>query len=161
MSHQNLVLYININIYSHIISMFVNNVKVFVDVDLQNLRGLYYMFYNIYIDLCKQKGISPSKAAEEMGFHRSSVTNWKTNGYTPRREILLKVAEYFGVTVDFLLGDENKKSSSEDKEVWELREMLHKRPEMKTLFKLGKKATKEQIEQTIKIIEALNPEAKE
>jgi len=119
------------------------------------------VFYDIYIDLCKQRGVSPSKAAEEMGFHRSSVTNWKTNGYTPRKEILVKIAEYFDVSVDYLLGEENKKSSTDNDEVWELREMLHKRPEMKTLFRLGKKATKEQLEQTIKIIEALNPENKE
>ena len=64
------------------------------------------MFYDKYIKLCEGKGISPSKAAEEIGFHKSSITNWKNNGYTPRREILVKLSDYFGVSVDYLLGAE-------------------------------------------------------
>ncbi|SMC41265.1 helix-turn-helix transcriptional regulator [Papillibacter cinnamivorans] len=63
------------------------------------------MFYDIYKSLCEKKGISPSRAAEEMSFNRSSVSNWKKNGYTPRREILVKIADYFDTTVDSLLGE--------------------------------------------------------
>ena len=62
------------------------------------------MFYDRFCVLCEQKGISPSKAATECGFNRASVTNWKKNGYTPRQELLLKIADYFGVSVDYLLG---------------------------------------------------------
>ena len=29
---------------------------------------------------------------------------WKKRGYTPRAEVLHKIADYFGVTVDYLLG---------------------------------------------------------
>lgn len=62
------------------------------------------MFYDKYANLCKEKGISPSKAAEEIGINKASVTNWKKRGYTPRAEILHRIADYFGVTVDYLLG---------------------------------------------------------
>ena len=61
------------------------------------------MFYDKYIFLCKKNNISPSRAAQEIGFNKSSITNWKINGYTPRREILVSIADYFGVSIDYLL----------------------------------------------------------
>lgn len=74
------------------------------------------MFYDRYINLCSEKRISPSKAAIECGFNKGSVSVWKKrfeNGedIQPTPEILIKIADYFGVTVDYLLGnDENKNS---------------------------------------------------
>ena len=61
------------------------------------------MFYDRYAGLCSEKGISPSRAAEEIGLNKASVTNWKKNGYTPRAEVLQRIAEYFGVSVGFLV----------------------------------------------------------
>lgn len=68
------------------------------------------MFYDKYVSLCKRNNISPSRAAQEIGFNKSSITNWKNNGYTPRREILVRIADYFGVSVDFLLDKDNSES---------------------------------------------------
>lgn len=61
------------------------------------------MFYDNYAGLCKEKGVSPSKAAEEIGINKASVTNWKKNGYTPRADILQRIAGYFDVSVSVLL----------------------------------------------------------
>lgn len=62
------------------------------------------MFYDKYVGLCSEKKISPSKAATEIGLNKASVTNWKKNGYTPRTEVLQRIANYFEVPLDFLLG---------------------------------------------------------
>lgn len=61
------------------------------------------MFYDRYVELCLGKGVSPSRAAGEIGINKASVTNWKKNGYTPRAEVLQRIAGYFGVSVDFLV----------------------------------------------------------
>lgn len=72
------------------------------------------MFYDRYIGLCAEKGVSPSRAAEEIGLNKASVTNWKKNGYTPRAEVLQRIAEYFGVSVGFLVdsSEETEKASA-------------------------------------------------
>ena len=62
------------------------------------------MFFDIFYDLCKQKGVSCKKAAEEMGLSNSITTKWKKTGATPSGETLDKVALYFGVSTDYLLG---------------------------------------------------------
>ena len=66
------------------------------------------MFYDKYCELCRQKGISPSAAAIEMGINKGTVSIWKSKGTTPQTAILGKIADYFGVSVDYLLGNEPK-----------------------------------------------------
>lgn len=62
------------------------------------------MFYNNYVNLCNIKGLSPSAAAEAMGFKRSVVSRW-SKGTQPRQATLQKIADYFGVTVEYLSGE--------------------------------------------------------
>lgn len=63
------------------------------------------MFYHSYVSLCNKRNISPSAAAEEMGFHRSDVTRW-SKGSQPRQATIQKVADYFSVSVQDLMGEE-------------------------------------------------------
>lgn len=65
------------------------------------------MFYFRYVDLCNKINKSPSAVAEELGFKRSSVTRWANNS-VPRQATLQKIADYFGVTVEYLKGEETK-----------------------------------------------------
>lgn len=63
------------------------------------------MFYDTFVFLCKQKGLSPSKAAIDAQISKSLVTKWKTNGTeVPSPEVLKKLSRFFGVTPDYLLG---------------------------------------------------------
>lgn len=68
------------------------------------------MFYNRFIDLCKEKREAPSRAALNMGFSKSTVTAWRRSGKTPTGESLKKIADYFNVTIDYLLGNTNEKN---------------------------------------------------
>ena len=71
-------------------------------------------FFEKYTELCKKNGMSANGAAKEIGLPSSSVTNWK-QGRMPQVDSLLKVAKYFSVSVDWLLGntDEKKKPTTE------------------------------------------------
>ena len=62
------------------------------------------MFYDEYTALCRQKGVSRSRAAAEIGLSNSTVTKWKTTGATPSGDTLARVSAYFGVSVEQLLG---------------------------------------------------------
>ena len=71
----------------------------------QKQGGTFVSFYDRFIKLCDEKGVKPSRAASDNKINRSNVTNWKNNGYTPRGEVLQRLAEYFEVSVDYLLGN--------------------------------------------------------
>ena len=64
------------------------------------------MFWEIFSKLCSQRGKSPNAVAKELKISSGSVTNWK-NGTIPNNSALLKLANYFNVTVDYLLGKED------------------------------------------------------
>lgn len=54
--------------------------------------------------------ISQVKLGEILGVSKQSVSNWENDNIQPSIEILMKLAEYFGVSTDFLLGFEEKRT---------------------------------------------------
>ena len=71
------------------------------------------MFYDRFKALCENKKTSPTRAAIDMGFSNSIKTKWKKTGATPDGVTLAKIAEYFGITVDELLGKEKQPADGE------------------------------------------------
>lgn len=68
-------------------------------------------FYEKYLCLCNSINKSPSAVALELKIGKPSVTRWK-NGATPRDATVLKIADYFGVTVTELMsGVEEQKEA--------------------------------------------------
>ncbi|WP_330948869.1 helix-turn-helix domain-containing protein [Virgibacillus sp. MG-45] len=57
--------------------------------------------------LCDEQKISFVELEEKLGFGRNSLYNWKKK--TPNGASLKKVADYFNVSVDYLLGRTDKK----------------------------------------------------
>lgn len=116
------------------------------------------MFYDRFKQLCEKKGVSCNKAAIEIGLSNATPTKWKKTGATPVGETLDRIAAYFDVSTDYLLGIESKKEKllvNGDEELTEYLEVLKNRPEMRMLFQLSKDATKEDVEAAVRIIEAL------
>lgn len=70
------------------------------------------MFYDNFVNLCAGIGKSPSAVAVEIGFQKSAVSRWKKSGATPTDANLQRIAKYFGVSVEHLLGNEQKEKPS-------------------------------------------------
>lgn len=70
------------------------------------------MFYNNFLNLCNKANKSPSAVAVEMGFQKSVVTRWKKNNATPTDANLAKIANYFNVSVDSLIVNDQKEKPS-------------------------------------------------
>lgn len=65
------------------------------------------MFYKNYVRLCNSVGKTPSAVALELGIQKSTVTRW-SDGSAPRDATILKVADYFGVTVEDLVSEKKE-----------------------------------------------------
>lgn len=79
---------------------------------LHKTRTEVFVFYTNFVKLCNQKGVSPSAAAEEMGFQRSVVTRW-SKGVAPRAATVAKVADYFEVASEELLVDKKENPTAQ------------------------------------------------
>lgn len=62
-------------------------------------------FYENYLRLCKRANKTPSAAALEMGLSKPTVNRWKNGGGITDSTALI-VADYFGVPVEALMGEE-------------------------------------------------------
>ena len=58
------------------------------------------MFWKNLCKLCDERGIKPNTVCRELGF--STATHWK-NGKIPKIDKLKMLADYFGVSTDYLL----------------------------------------------------------
>lgn len=69
------------------------------------------MFYDLFKSLCDAKGVSVSRACLDMGLSRSIAAKWKNTKTNPSAEVLPKIANYFHVSTDYLLGKEDTKKA--------------------------------------------------
>lgn len=73
------------------------------------------MFWQRFYDLCAEKGTKPNPVCRELGFSSATATHWKA-GQQPGSASLDKLAKYFGVSVDYLLGKTDKKETTTPEE---------------------------------------------
>ena len=101
--------------------------------------------------LCKQRGISITELESTMGWTRS-IYRWDTN--KPSIDKVKAVADYFGVTVDYLLSDDNTYDEKEEL----LERAFADNPDMRILFKVSEKCSPAEIKTAIRLIQALRGE---
>lgn len=61
------------------------------------------MFWESFFTLCTDRGVSPSQVSAELNLSSGAITKWK-NGASPRPATIRKLADYFAVPVEYLLG---------------------------------------------------------
>lgn len=73
------------------------------------------MFVQTVQELASQKGITIAKMIKDLGLGQGTFSTWKKRGTIPNGDTLRAIANYFGVSVDYLLGntDEKKKPTAD------------------------------------------------
>lgn len=61
------------------------------------------MFYDVFVTLCANKGVTPVQVRKILGISQSTMASWKSRNLTPNATTLVKLADYFGVSIDSLL----------------------------------------------------------
>ena len=118
----------------------------------------------------KMKGITQKEMAERLQLNVSTYSNYENNHREPNMDTIKEISKILNIPVWKIIGAEsginiveNEDGStsikasvtrhSERNELTEYLDELHKRPEMKMLFKTAKGATKADVEKAVKIIE--------
>lgn len=101
------------------------------------------MFYDKLLDLCVERNISPSKAAESIGMTGAHVTRWK-RGSVPIDTTVQKFANFFNVPVGYFY-DEKTPTATMDDGLKDCLEILRERPDTRALVHAGRDMTPEQV----------------
>ena len=64
-------------------------------------------FQNIFKELRTDKKMSQENMAKELNVSQSLINNWETGRSTPAPEMLIYIADYFDVSIDYLVGRTN------------------------------------------------------
>lgn len=65
--------------------------------------------YEIFERLCKEKGVTAYRVCKETGLTTATISNWKAGRYTPKQEKMQKIADYFGVSLVYLMTGKDEK----------------------------------------------------
>ena len=57
----------------------------------------------VFEQLLSKYGVTAYKVAKETGITTATLSNWKQGKYTPKQDKLQKIADYFGVSLEYLM----------------------------------------------------------
>ncbi|GLC89380.1 helix-turn-helix domain-containing protein [Lysinibacillus piscis] len=103
--------------------------------------------FDILKKLCDEQGISVNTLEEKIGLGKNTLYSWKKN--TPKGSNLIRVADYFQVSTDYLLG------RSEEKRTFNTAlEHIEEDIDIRTLNRMAKDMTPNQRKKAIRVLEA-------
>lgn len=112
--------------------------------------------YEVFLTLLKAKGVRASDVAAATGIPRSTFSEWKSGRSKPKQEKLQKIADYFGVPLEYLLtGEVPSGGYYLDEDAAALAQEMLERPELKVLFDASRKASKEDVEFVANMLQRL------
>ena len=96
-------------------------------------------------ELCRVRHVRPADVARATGVSPTTISEWKKGLYTPKQDKLLLIAEYFGVTLDYLLTGEEKVTYYDDPETEALAQKMRENPDFRLLFSAAADASPEDL----------------
>lgn len=61
--------------------------------------------YEIFVELLKKHNVTAAQVAKDTGISQSTLSEWKHGNYQPKADKMQKIANYFGVSVSYLIGE--------------------------------------------------------
>lgn len=114
--------------------------------------------YEIFLKLLKAKGCSAYQVSKATGIAQSTLSDWKNGKSIPKADKIQKIADFFGVSAEYLMtgneGAAGKKYYLND-ETAEMAQKLFENRELRVLFDAAQDATPEDLKTTYDMLMAL------
>ncbi|OPG98651.1 hypothetical protein B2I21_09945 [Chryseobacterium mucoviscidosis] len=118
--------------------------------------------YAKFEKLLQKHDVTAYRVAKDTGITTATFTSWKQGKYTPKRDKMQKIADYFGVTLDYFTEQEDEETDAPEwastKDMRDFKKMLE---EDEPVMFDGVPMTTEDKEKVKRIMEALFWEAKD
>lgn len=104
--------------------------------------------YEIFEKLCRERGVTAYRVSEATGIKTSSLSGWKAGKFTPKQEKLKKIADYFGVSIEYLMTGEEpdqKDGYYINPEAAEMAQQIYENKDLRLLFDVARDITPEQL----------------
>ena len=115
--------------------------------------------YDIFLELITKKGIRVADVAKATGIRAAVFSDWKKGRYTPKVDKMKLIADYLGVSVEYLTTGKKDDDGTPyylNDDARDLAEFLFHHPEYKVLFDASRKVKKEDIDFVREMIDRAN-----
>ena len=110
--------------------------------------------YDIIKQLCSNKGIAVTALEKELNFGRGSIGKLRNSKASAER--LQKIADYFGVSVDYLMtGEESQSGYYLNEDTARLAQEMYEDPDMRSLFDMKRKMPADRFSAHVKFMKEL------
>jgi len=116
--------------------------------------------YEIFDLLLKKHNLSSYRVAKETGISQTTFSNWKAGRSTPKQDKLQKIADYFGVTIEYLMGKEERPNQAYylNDETQERLQALKVNDKLRILFDASRKLEPSDIDFVLEMVERIKKE---
>ena len=111
--------------------------------------------YSIFQRLCELRNIKPAQVAKDTGISKATLSEWKKGTYTPKSAKLQKIADYFGVTIDYLMTGEDSSGYYKDPETAKLAQRLLSDPGFRALMDAAEDADPENVKLAAEMLQRM------
>lgn len=104
--------------------------------------------YRIFEELCKKNNVTPYRVCKETGLTTATISNWKAGRYIPKSDKMQKIADFFGVSVEYLMTGEDRESGEKyyiNDETAAIAQNIFENKELRLLFDAARDADPEDL----------------
>lgn len=121
------------------------------------MRGGQTM-YEIFSQLLQKFGVTAYKVSKATGISQSSLSDWKLGKVTPKTDNMKKIADYFGVSLEYLMTGEEKEGGETyylNEDTTKIAQDIFENKELRLLFDTARNAEPEDLKAVHNILLAL------
>lgn len=115
-------------------------------------------FLDIVKKMCKENNTTIAQMERDIGISKGASYKW--NNSKPSLNIINKIANYFGVSVDFLMNGEEKEKYYINPETAKIAQEVFDDPELRILFDASRDLSPEDLQAVITMVKALQRKEK-
>ena len=116
------------------------------------------IMYEIFSQLLQKFGVTAYKVSKATGISQSSLSDWKLGKATPKTGNMKKIADCFGVSVEYLMTGEEKEGGETyylNEETTKIAQDIFENKELHLLFDTARNAEPEDLKAVHNILLAL------
>ena len=114
--------------------------------------------YEVYCKLRDLRGVKDADVVRATGITKSTFSDWKSGRSEPKKEKLQKIADFFDVSLEYLMTGEEKEGGETyylNDETREIAQEIFENPDLKSLFDMSRKMTPERLKAHIEFIKKM------
>ena len=118
--------------------------------------------YEIFQKLLDKRGLKAFDVSKATGISSSTLTDWKKGRSVPKQDKMQKIAEFLGVSLEYLMTGEEADGGETyylNEETREIAQEIFENPYLRSLFDMSRKMTPDRLKAHVEFMKSLYKES--